>query len=43
MSETFVVLLIVVGAGAYVGRLAWRSLAAARKSRAGCGRDCGCH
>lgn len=42
MGETIVVLLIVFGAVAYVGRQAWRSLAAARQSRAGCGRDCGC-
>jgi hypothetical protein len=40
--ETLVVLLIVAGAAAYVGRMAWRSLSAARKPEAGCGSDCGC-
>lgn len=40
--DTLVVLLIVAGAAAYVGRMAWRSLAAARKPKSGCGADCGC-
>ena len=41
-TDTLVVLLIVAGAAAYVGRMAWRSLAAARKPKNGCGSDCGC-
>ena len=40
--ETLVVLLIVAGAALYVGRTAWRSIAAARKPKNGCGNDCGC-
>ncbi|WP_369335536.1 FeoB-associated Cys-rich membrane protein [Gemmatimonas sp.] len=41
-TETLVVLLIVAGAAGYVGRLAWRAVAAARKPKHGCGGDCGC-
>lgn len=40
--DTLLVLLIVGGAAAYVARKAWLSMAAARKSRAGCGGSCGC-
>lgn len=40
--DTIVVLVVVAGAAGYVGRMAWRSLAAARKPKAGCGSDCGC-
>jgi hypothetical protein len=41
-TDTIVVLLIVGGAAMYVGRMAWRSIAAARKPKRGCGSDCGC-
>jgi len=41
-TDTLVVLLIVAGAAAYVGRMAWRAVAAARKPKPGCGTDCGC-
>lgn len=41
--DTLLVLLIVAGAIAYVGRRAWQSVASARKAQAGCGGDCGCH
>jgi len=41
-TDALVVLLIVAGAAMYVARLAWRSIAAARKPKAGCGSDCGC-
>lgn len=40
--DTLVVLLIVAGAALYVGRMAWRAVAAARKPKHGCGSDCGC-
>lgn len=40
-TETLVVL-IVAGAAGYVGRLAWRAVAAARKPKHGCGGDCEC-
>jgi hypothetical protein len=42
MNDTLVVLLIVAAAAGYVGRMAWRSLAAARKPKSGCGSGCGC-
>lgn len=40
--DTIVVLVIVAVAAAYVGRMAWRSMAAARKPKTGCGSNCGC-
>ncbi|MCE2899619.1 MAG: FeoB-associated Cys-rich membrane protein [Gemmatimonas sp.] len=40
--DTLIVVLIVAGAAAFIGRRAWRSLAAARRAKAGCGGDCGC-
>ena len=40
--DTIVVLVIVAAAATYVGRLAWRSMAAARKPKTGCDSDCGC-
>ena len=43
MLQTLVVGLIVLAALAYVGRRAWRTLAAARTPKGGgCGGDCGC-
>jgi hypothetical protein len=40
--DNVMVWLIVAGALAYVGRMAWRATAAARKPKGGCGSDCGC-
>jgi hypothetical protein len=40
MVQTIIVLLVVVGAGVYVGRRLWRTLRPAKQ--AGCGTDCGC-
>lgn len=40
--DTIVVMLVVGGALAFVGRRVWQSLAAARKPKKGCGSDCGC-
>jgi hypothetical protein len=41
--QTIVVLLIVAAAAFYVGRRLWRTIAAARASKAaGCGVGCGC-
>lgn len=47
MMQTLVVGLIVLAALAYVGRRAWRTVAAARTPKGGagaggCGSDCGC-
>ena len=33
---------IVLAAAAFIAMRAWRSLAAARKPKSGCGSDCGC-
>lgn len=41
--QTLLVVLIVGSAAAFVGRRAWQSVLAARKAKAGCGGDCGCH
>jgi hypothetical protein len=38
-----VVVLIVASALFFVTRRAWRSIAAARTPKSGCGSDCGCH
>ena len=38
--QTLVVLMIVLAAGAYVGRRVWRALRPAKA--AGCGTECGC-
>ncbi|HYH79961.1 MAG TPA: hypothetical protein VEX86_09185 [Longimicrobium sp.] len=46
MMQTLLAGLIVLAALAYVGRRAWRTLAAARTPKGGdgpgCGSDCGC-
>ncbi len=45
MLQTLIVGVIVLAALAYVGRRAWRTLAAARTPKGGaggCGGDCGC-
>jgi hypothetical protein len=41
-GQLVVVALIVAGALFFMGRRAWRSLAASRKPKTGCGSDCGC-
>ena len=41
-GQLVVVALIVASALFFMGRRAWRSLAAARKPKSGCGSDCGC-
>jgi hypothetical protein len=41
-GQLLLVALIVIGALLFVGRTAWRSLAAARAPKSGCGSDCGC-
>lgn len=41
-TQLIVVALIVTVAVFFVGRRAWRSIAAARKPKSGCGSDCGC-
>lgn len=41
-TQLIVVALIVASALFFVVRRAWRSLAAARKPKSGCGTDCGC-
>jgi len=41
-TQLIVVVLIVASALFFVGRRAWRALAAARKPKSGCGSDCGC-
>ncbi len=41
-TQLIVVALVVAGALFFVGRRAWRSMAAARKPKSGCGSDCGC-
>jgi hypothetical protein len=44
LLQTLLVGLIVLAALAFVGRRAWRTLAAGRAKNAdGCGGDCGCH
>ncbi len=42
-TQLIVVALIVAGALSFVGRRAWRSMAATRKSKSGCGSGGGCH
>jgi hypothetical protein len=42
-AQLIVVVLIVAGALFFVARRAWRSIAAARAPKSGCGSDCGCH
>jgi len=42
-TQLIVVVLIVASALFFVGRRAWRALAAARKPKSGCGSDCGCN
>ncbi len=42
-AQLIVVGLIVASAMFFVARRAWRSIAAARKPKSGCGSDCGCH
>jgi hypothetical protein len=44
MTQTLIVIAIVLGASVYVGRRAWRTLASARKAKSapGCGPGCGC-
>ncbi len=42
-AQLIVVVLIVASALLFVARRAWRSIAAARKPKSGCGTDCGCH
>lgn len=41
-AQLIVVALIVASALFFVARRAWRSIAAARKPKSGCGSDCGC-
>ncbi len=41
-TQLIVVVLIVISALFFVGRRAWRAIAAARKPKSGCGSDCGC-
>ncbi len=41
-GQTLIVALIVASALLFVARKAWRSMAAARKPKSGCGSDCGC-
>lgn len=41
-TQLIVVALIVASALFFVARRAWRSIAAARKPKNGCGTDCGC-
>jgi hypothetical protein len=41
-AQLIVVVLIVASALLFVARRAWRSIAAARKPKSGCGSDCGC-
>ena len=40
--QLIIVALIVASALFFVARRAWRSIAAARKPKSGCGTDCGC-
>ena len=40
MTQTIIVLLIVLAAAAYVGRLVWRAMRP--KTEPGCGSGCGC-
>ena len=42
-TQLIVVVLIVASALLFVARRAWRSIAAARTPKSGCGSDCGCH
>jgi len=43
-AQSIIALALVATALAYVGRRAWKTMAAARaKKAAGCGPDCGCH
>jgi hypothetical protein len=42
-AQLIVVVLIVASALFFVARRAWRSIAAARTPKSGCGSDCGCH
>ena len=44
LVQTLLVALLVLGAAAYLGRRAWRSVAAARRPAGGaaCGSGCGC-
>jgi hypothetical protein len=42
LAQTLLALSIVIGAGLYLARVAWRQVAAARRARSGCGTDCGC-
>ena len=41
-TQLIIVGLIVASALFFVARRAWRSIAAARKPKSGCGSDCGC-
>ncbi len=41
-AQLIVVVLVVASALFFVGRRAWRSIAAARAPKRGCGPDCGC-
>ena len=44
LVQTLLVALLVLGAAAYLGRRAWRAVAAARRPAGGaaCGSGCGC-
>ena len=43
MIQTLITILLVLGAGVYLGRRMWRQLAGARgKGDAGCASGCGC-
>jgi hypothetical protein len=42
-TDTLLALSVVACAGAFLLRRALRSLRAARRPKAGCGGDCGCH
>ena len=43
MLQTVLVMVLFISALVYLGRRAWRAIAAARrKSSGGCGPDCGC-
>jgi len=41
-TQLIVVAVIVASALFFVGRRAWRAIAASRKPKSGCGSDCGC-
>ena len=41
-TQLIIVGLIVASALLFIARRAWRSVAAARKPKSGCGTDCGC-